>query len=193
MEKLPLAVRVRELRSGDSSEIKTVVSLINQSYRGTGNWTNESAIVRGLRTTHSALSAELESFVVLVAVADDFGIVGCVKTGLAESCVVGELGSGTGYVGGFAVDARVGGRGVGGRLLRKAEELCRARGAWRVVMDVLAVREELIKWYFRCGYKDTARVVDAKPFIEAKGEVMLVSSVFTLLEKRFCDNERLPH
>lgn len=50
-------------------------------------------------------------------------------------------------------------------------------------MDVLDVRDDIINWYERVGYKRTGVHIDATEFFLDKGEDLLVSSNFILLEK----------
>jgi ribosomal protein S18 acetylase RimI-like enzyme len=62
------------------------------------------------------------------------------------------------YFGMFAVSPALQGAGLGKRVIAEAE--CQARATWGVTemhMTVISVREDLIAWYERRGYRRTGR------------------------------------
>lgn len=169
----------------------SVLNLVNNSYRQPYNWTNESAIVSGHRITLSSLLHEMTTHEIWLLLSndgddDDNGVRGCVKLGVVRETVVGPIESSrgkVGYIGMLAVDARWQGQGYGSWLLGWAERRLWELGEKVVVMDVIDCRRELIEWYERSGYRRTGKTVDARGFIEGKGEKLLRDCGFTLLEK----------
>jgi ribosomal protein S18 acetylase RimI-like enzyme len=67
------------------------------------------------------------------------------------------------YFGMFSVSPTLQGVGIGKKLLYASEEYAKQLGCNSIYMSVISVRSELINWYQRHGYKDTA---ERKPFIE---------------------------
>jgi ribosomal protein S18 acetylase RimI-like enzyme len=88
------------------------------------------------------------------------------------------------YLGLFTVDPALQKQQLGRRLLGAAEEFARDRGARRMRMGVLSVREALIAWYERRGY---ARTGETEPFPYGDnrfGTPMRDDLEFAILEKR---------
>jgi ribosomal protein S18 acetylase RimI-like enzyme len=77
---------------------------------------------------------------------------------------VRDVEDGAGYFGLLAVEPAAQGAGVGGALIRFAEDVSRERGARRMELRLLVPREgadagksRLYDWYARLGYEETAR------------------------------------
>ncbi|GAB0492563.1 hypothetical protein MMPV_003830 [Pyropia vietnamensis] len=208
----------RALDVANDAEVAAVVRLVNACYRGGQSWTDESALVDGLRVTEERLRCYASEAEILMAVVpaaaagngpvdaraggdggDGGGgggggggrrrrsppaVVGVVKHGWTDSTVVGPLDARAYYLGMLAVDPGWQSRGLGAALADRVEATAKLAGAPRVVMDVLDVREELLAWYGRRGYVRTGGSTPAKPFIEEKGERLLVDCRFVVLEKR---------
>ncbi|CAN8071296.1 unnamed protein product [Agarophyton chilense] len=148
------------------------------------NWTHEAHILDGLRITPESLREEAKNFDIFVMEeSSSRTIAGCVKTGIVKETVVGPLPEPTGYIGLLAVAGRFQSRGLGKRLMKFAEDHCRLSGVDRVSLDVLGVREDIIAWYERCGYRKTGHPIDSAPFFKAKGEILLMPASFILLQK----------
>ncbi|HWJ12055.1 MAG TPA: bifunctional helix-turn-helix transcriptional regulator/GNAT family N-acetyltransferase [Nocardioides sp.] len=79
---------------------------------------------------------------------------------------VPALGAGTTEVKRMWVDGHWRGAGLGARMLRHLEELARARGCTRVVLDTNATLAEAIAMYERAGYERIERYND-NPYAEA--------------------------
>lgn len=187
----PPPFELRVLHESQSNIIDRVVSLVNRCYRGHELWTNEAAIVSGLRTTRQAMINELSAMDVLVAVplgegdVEDPKVLGCVKTGVVSETVAGPLtGDPAAYLGMLAVSAEVQSCGLGTALVLAVERRAKSiYGCQRVVLDVLDCRTDLVEWYTRIGYCPTGLKAPARPFMENKGENLLIDCCFTLLEK----------
>jgi ribosomal protein S18 acetylase RimI-like enzyme len=67
------------------------------------------------------------------------------------------------YLGMFAVSPQLQGKGIGKQLLDAAEFHTRKGGCVAIYMHVISLRQELIDWYKRHGYRDTG---ERKPFHE---------------------------
>ena len=141
-------------------DIPTVVALINRAYRGSSSssgWTTEAAYLSGDRTTESLLRADLDAKpqASLLKWED-------AATGLVRGCVwLDPVGDDIWYLGSLAIDPEQQNSGLGRTLLSAAEQWVRERGARRVRMTVVNVRDTLIAWYLRRGYHRTG---ETNPF-----------------------------
>jgi GNAT superfamily N-acetyltransferase len=152
---------IRSAVAGDCASLET---LVNSCYRGDSSrvgWTTEADYLDGLRIDHARLKADIER-------------PGCVIYCLRErvegpilACVfvqdfVREDGLEV-YFGMLAVRPDLQARGFGRVLLEHLEAQARARGALRVTMRVIQIRDSLIAWYERRGYRRTGRL-EAFPY-----------------------------
>ncbi len=134
-------------------DVPAVVSLINRAYRGRGaaaGWSTEEAYLDGDRITAPLLRADLVAkpdAALLKWVDADGDMLGCVW--------LEPRGAETWYLGSLATDPSRQNAGLGRALLRAAENRARKQGARRVAITVINVRESLIAWYGRRGYRPT--------------------------------------
>lgn len=162
------------IRRASPHEVDAVVALVESAYRGDASragWTTEADLLDGQRTDADEVSRVLDHL--LVAVAGD-ELIGC--------CVL-EPREGHGHFGLFAVRPSSQGGGTGSRLLEAAEDSARQQGLDRVEMTVLSVREELLAYYERRGYRSTGQT---KPFPYGEARFGLPRRddlVFTVLAK----------
>jgi len=139
------------------SDIPALVKLINGAYRGEGSkkgWTTEADLLDGTRTDEANISDLLSdpNAVILKCVNDESKIIACVYLQKQESRL---------YLGMLTVSPELQGAGVGKRLLAAADEHAIKNSCHSVFMTVISVRQELIGWYERHGYKKTG---ETKPF-----------------------------
>jgi len=136
-----------------------IVALVESAYRGESSqagWTTEAHLLDGQRTDVAGVAEILgggPDRVLLVAESDG---------DLAGCCQLARRPAGEAYFGLFAVRPTAQGQGWGRQILAEAERL--ARDDWRatrMVMSVLAQREDLIAWYERRGYRPTG---ESRPF-----------------------------
>ena len=138
------------------SDAPAIAALIEESYRGDESrrgWTTEAHLIEGNRTS----VAEIETLIAdpnarFVMAFEGTTLVGC-------ALIKNE--NGEGYFGMFAVKPTLQGGGHGKQILSHAEQ--QIRNLWhcpRVAMTVISIREDLIAYYERRGYKRTA----TKPF-----------------------------
>ncbi|MER5834220.1 N-acetyltransferase [Streptomyces sp. NPDC002130] len=151
METAATALTFRDATDADVDEL---VALIESAYRGDDSragWTTEADILEGQRTDPEGVLAVIKSpDSRLVTVERDGGIVAC--------CQLEHRGE-IAYFGMFAVSPRIQGAGLGKLIIAEAER--QARETWGVKemqMTVISVRDDLIAWYERRGYRRTGRM-----------------------------------
>ena len=144
-------------RDARVADVAAIVALVESAYRGDASragWTTEADLLDGQRVD-------------VIGVSDIVTSRGC-RILLAESgdellacCHLEKQGSAC-YFGMFSVKPTQQGGGIGQRMLLEAERL--ARDEWKcrkMEMTVITVRDELIAWYERRGYRRTGMY---KPF-----------------------------
>jgi GNAT superfamily N-acetyltransferase len=137
-------------------EIPEIVALMNRAYRdNTGRgWATEQAYLEGDRTTESLLRADMEhrpsASLLKWVEAGERTIGGCVW--------LEPLAGSLWYLGSLAIDPGNQNGGRGRVMLSAAEDWARERGAERMKMSVVNVRDALIAWYMRRGYEITGEV-----------------------------------
>ena len=143
------------LHLADSSDIPAVIALVNLAYRGTDgggrDWATESGYIVGDRLTEALLAADLAKSpdAQLLLWRDD-------PEGELLGCVWLEPGADhSWYLGMLTVRPDLQERRLGRTILEAAEAWAAARGAQRVRMTVVNIREGLIAWYERRGYRLT--------------------------------------
>lgn len=156
-----------------------LIALVTSAYRGDASragWTTEADLLDGPRVAPEVLEHDLTRPRSLVLIAEREGdLLAC-----AHVCDDG----GAGYFGMFAVDPTRQGGGLGDAVLRECERI--AREDWRLPvmrMTVIDVREELIVWYQRRGYRRTG-IKKPFPYGDARfGQPKRDDLRFEVLEK----------
>ena len=138
-------------RPATAADIDAIMLLVTRAYRGDASragWTTEADLLDGERIDADVLRADIGrpgSRVVL-------GL----RDGALLACAhVADLG-GRAYFGMFAVEPTCQGCGIGRATLAECERI--ARDEWRLPkmqMTVIDLRDELIAWYQRIGYRRT--------------------------------------
>lgn len=138
-------------RNATVADVPALVSLVTSAYRGEASragWTTEADLLDGQRIDAALLRADIErpSSRVVVATVDD-EMLACAHVAEAD---------GAGYFGMFAVEPALQGAGVGSALLGECERIIRDESRLRVMrMTVIDIRDELIAFYARRGYRRT--------------------------------------
>jgi len=146
-----------DIKVSDPNDIPELVRLINSAYRGDGSkkgWTTEADLLEGTRTDKvniADLIADAKG-VILKCVGDDGKIIGCMNLQKHGSKL---------YLGMLTVSPELQNAGIGKRLLDEALTYAKNNNCIAIYMTVISVRQELIAWYERHGYKKTGEV---KPF-----------------------------
>lgn len=139
-------------RPATVDDLPAVVDLVNAAFRAEGDaagWTTESHVLGGPRATVEMLQLDVESPAGRIVLAEQSGaLVGCAH--------VERVRDERGYLGMFAVRPALQGAGLGSLLLAEAERI--VRDEWHLPllrMTVLNVRQELLDYYGRRGYRAT--------------------------------------
>lgn len=138
-------------RDAVEADIPALVPLVTSAYRGDASragWTTEADLLDGNRIDPEVLRADIlrERSRILLA-ERDAELLGCAHVCIEE---------GAGYFGMFSVRPDLQGAGLGKLLLAEAERIVREE--WRLSamrMTVIDVRDELIAFYERRGYRRT--------------------------------------
>jgi len=168
------------LRKVVEADYADVVALANLAYRGTGenaSWNAETGILEGVRLTESLLREDLaKPGAVLLVWRDEAGV-------LMGTVFLQPKEEGVWYLGLLTVRPGGQNRGSGKELLASAEAFVKAQGGARVRMTVLHVREALVGWYLRRGYRETG-VREAFPYGDERfGKPLRDDLYFVVLEK----------
>lgn len=163
-----------------NSQADEIADLVNSAYRGESaksGWTNESALLTGSRTSASAvrdlISSETDA--VLVRFDETKSVIGCVHLEKKNEILV--------YLGMLTIDPKAQARGLGSELMAAAEAYAKkVFGASMIEMTVIDVRDELIAYYKRRGYRVTG---EKRPFPEeaVNGQSLIGKISFDVLVK----------
>ncbi|GHH50020.1 N-acetyltransferase [Streptomyces candidus] len=141
-------------RDAVEADVTALVALIESAYRGDSSragWTTEADLLKGRRTDPESVRAVVEDpRSRLLTVARHGELIAC--------CQLEHRGEAA-YFGMFAVRPGLQGGGVGKAVIAEAERLAvRTWGVREMHMTVISVREDLIAWYERRGYRRTGRM-----------------------------------
>lgn len=141
-------------RDAVEADVSAVVPLVESAYRGDSSrtgWTTEADILEGQRTDPQGVREVIAApGSRLLLVERDGELIGCCQLEHRDEAA---------YFGMFAVRPGVQGGGLGRQILAEAER--QARETWGVRemhMTVISVRDELIAYYERRGYRRTGRM-----------------------------------
>ena len=138
-------------RDADAGDVPALVALVTSAYRGESSragWTTEADLLDGNRIDPDVLRGDIEREHSRVLLAS--------RDGVLLGCAHVAIESGAGYFGMFAVDPLLQAGGIGKAILAEAERV--VRDEWRLPMmrmTVIDLREDLIAWYERRGYRRT--------------------------------------
>jgi len=144
-------------RNATVADVDALVPLVTSAYRGESSragWTTEADFLDGNRIDAGVLRADIERPRSRVVLAE--------RDGALLACAHVAEEDGHGYFGMFAVVPGLQGGGIGKALLAECERI--ARDDWRLPdmrMTVIDIRDELIAFYERRGYRRTGTY---KPF-----------------------------
>jgi GNAT superfamily N-acetyltransferase len=140
-------------RSANLADVAQIVPLVESAYRGEASrqgWTTEADFLDGQRTDAAGVAALLDAPASQVVLAFDNDIlVGCAHIQMHEDGC---------HFGMFAVNPSLQSQGVGKALLAECELRAAADfAALQMCMWVIWLRENLIAFYLRRGYRKTAQ------------------------------------
>lgn len=170
-----------EFTQADESHVDNLVELVNSAYRGDSSkvgWTTEEHLLGGQRVDAAGILENIHKpdSVILIAENDDSGeLLGCVHLEKHEAkCYLGML----------TVNPNLQSKGIGKLLLAESEAFAEFWDCKKIYMTVISVRQELISWYEKHGFKNTH---EKKPFPydDARFGIPKVQNLeFTVLEKK---------
>jgi GNAT superfamily N-acetyltransferase len=169
------------------SELEAIAAFVNQVYRGPearGGWASEADYIAGQRTDAGKLREGLRKpGAVILTLRDEAE--GDEASGPLLGCVWLEPAHmDAWHLGMLSVRLDLQKAGVGRRLLAAAEDYARSRGAVWMEMTVIGIRDTLIAWYERRGYRRTG---ETRPFPygdERFGVPLRDDLAFVVLEKK---------
>ena len=138
-------------RAATGDDVAAIVALVESAYRGDASrigWTTEADFLDGRRTGPDDVLAQLARprSRILLAHRDE-ALVACAHVAVED---------GAGYFGMFSVVPGLQGGGIGKQVLAEAERIARDEfGQRRMAMTVIDLRDELIAFYERRGYRRT--------------------------------------
>lgn len=141
-------------RDATESDVPALVTLVESAYRGDSSragWTTEADILQGQRTDEQgcARSSTLRRA----------GFLAVERGGELIACCQLEHRGDAAYFGMFAVRPGLQGGGLGKLIIAEAERTARESwGVGEMHMTVISVREDLIAWYERRGYRRTGQL-----------------------------------
>ena len=173
-----------QFRSATHADTDALVALVESAYRGDVSkqgWTTEADMLGGRRTGPDDIVACIERIDSRILLAER-----ALPSGDREllACAHVAIEDGAGYFGMFSVRPHLQGSGIGKAMLAEAERV--VRDEWRLPamrMTVIDIRDELIAFYQRRGYRRTGI---KKPFPygdERFGEPKRDDLQFEVLEK----------
>lgn len=170
------------LKQAAEADFPEIISLANIAYRGKGegaSWNVEEGILEGQRMNESLLREDLakkpDGFLLIHRDPADGPLLGTVWLNPEKGNVW--------HLGLLTVRPDMQNHHLGRNLLTAAEEVIRARGGKRVRIDVLHVRDALISWYQRRGYRETG-VREPFPYGDDRfGKPLRDDLYFVVLEK----------
>ena len=178
---MPDARLTPRFRDATVADIPALVALVTSAYRGDASrrgWTTEADFLDGERIDPGVLRGDIErprSRIVLVE-----------QGGESLACAHVAEDEGAGYFGMFAVRPDLQGGGFGKQLLAEAERI--VRDEWRLPamrMTVIDIRDALIAFYERRGYRRTG-ILKPFPYGDERFGIPLRGDLrFEVLEKRF--------
>ena len=128
------------------ADIPQLHHLVNSAYRGESSrsgWTTEADFLGGIRVDPEGLLEMIENANSVILLAKLGGVLaGCVYLQKQERKT---------YLGMLTVDPNLQAKGLGKKILAKAEEWARENKSDTIEMTVITLREELINWYERYG------------------------------------------
>jgi ribosomal protein S18 acetylase RimI-like enzyme len=147
--------RIRDItfRQATTKDIAAIVQLVNSAYRGElskKGWTTEADLLGGQRTDAEEVSdlIRTKDSMILLGI-EDAQILGCLN--LKKTSSGAELGM-------FAIMPEFQGGGLGSSFITEAEHQVLSRWQSKVLrMQVITLRQDLIAFYERRGYRRTGR------------------------------------
>ncbi|HVR82212.1 MAG TPA: GNAT family N-acetyltransferase [Luteimonas sp.] len=169
--------------AAEAADVDAIVALVTSAYRGDASrqgWTTEADFLDGNRIDADVLRQDIERPRSRVLLAERDGeLLACAHIAIEPS---GDAEAG--YFGMFSVRPHLQGAGIGKAMLDEAERIVRDEWQMPVMrMTVIDIRDELIAFYQRRGYRRTG-VFKPFPYGDARYGVPRRDDLrFEVLEK----------
>lgn len=166
------------------ADAEKLAALVNSAYRGDTSrlgWTTEADLLDGIRTDKEGILQMIRTpRAVILKCTDSSGtLCGCVYLQLQDEQL---------YLGMLTVDPALQNGGIGKAMLQAAETYARSHGAYSIVMTVITLRDTLIAWYERHGYKQTG---EKRPFPDdPRFGIPKQKLEFVVMEKKLSNDHR---
>ena len=138
-------------RDATPADVDAIVRLVESAYRGDSSrqgWTTEADLLDGRRTGRDEVLVDINRPRSRIVLAE--------RNGALLACAHVACEDNAGYFGMFSVQPGLQGGGIGKALLAEAERVvAREWGLPAMRMTVIDVRDELIAFYERRGYRRT--------------------------------------
>lgn len=150
-------------RAAAAADIPAIVALVESAYRGDASragWTTEADLLDGQRIDAQGVAEDIDR--------PDSRVLLGESAGTLMVCAHIEKQGTACYFGMFSVRPTWQGGGIGKRMLAEAARI--ARDEWhcaRIELTVISVRDELVAWYERHGFRRT-RVYKPFPYGDAR-------------------------
>lgn len=170
---------IRSVQRQNAQEVQKISELVNSAYRGDSSkrgWTTEADYLGGQRTDPEMIQEMLAkpSAEILVLENDKFFL----------GCVYLEKQADRMYLGMLTVNPSLQNKGFGNQLLVAAEKSARSQNLKFIEMWVISLRESLINYYLRRGYKLTGKRWPFPAGNPRMGLPKLQNLEFVVLEKQ---------
>jgi ribosomal protein S18 acetylase RimI-like enzyme len=171
------------LRKAVEADFDEIIDLANLAYRGregaTPSWNIEKGIVGGQRLDHSLLRDELaakpDGALLVYREEADGPLLGTAWLNPEEE--------GAWSLGLVTIRPELQNQHLGRKLLSAVEDYASSRGAKRIRIGVLHVRDTLIAWYERRGYRATGETEPYPTDDPRFGTPLLDNLQFLIMEK----------
>ncbi|MBW8768463.1 MAG: GNAT family N-acetyltransferase [Gemmatimonadetes bacterium] len=169
-----------------AADLEEIAALVNSAYRGESSragWTTEADYLAGQRTDAERLREQLAATpgAVMLAMRDDDGA-------LLGSVWLEPRGVDVWHLGMFTIRPTLQSRGLGRTLLDESERFVKSRGARRLRIAVIQLREPLIAWYERRGFRATGET-DPFPYGDARSGIPLRDDLQLLVFEKLLGDE----
>ena len=140
-----------QFRAATPADCDAIIALVESAYRGDASragWTTEADFLDGRRTGADDVLAQIARAQSRILLAE--------QDGRLLACAHVAADDGAGYFGMFSVQPGLQNAGIGKAVLAEAERI--AREDWSLPamrMTVIDIRDSLIAWYERRGYRRT--------------------------------------
>jgi len=168
-----------ELKAASSLDFPEIVALTNLAFRGGVGWTVESKYIAGERISQKTLEENLVAHPTALLLIDRDET----DRRLRGSVWLEPRLDDVWYMGLLAVPPEMQGQQFGRKMVEAVEHFVRQRGGRRIRISVVNVRQRLIAWYERRGYRRTGELEPFPYGDERVGQPLRDDLEFVIMEK----------